>query len=114
MNLYVGTSGFSYKEWKGNFYPEKLPAKEMLPYYASRLPSVEINNTFYRLPRGSLLSFAIRPGLTMMFWIFCEPTIVRFAFRTPTISRSLTSIIQQTGVTCVCGASIIVKEIWLN
>ena len=46
MNLYVGTSGFSYKEWKGNFYPEKLPAKEMLPYYASRLPAVEINNTF--------------------------------------------------------------------
>src|SRR6266850_4951937 len=55
MNLYVGTSGFSYKEWKGNFYPEKLPAKEMLPYYASRLPSVEINNTFYRLPQRSMV-----------------------------------------------------------
>lgn len=55
MNLYVGTSGYSYKEWKGTFYPEKLPAKEMLPYYASRLRSVEINNTFYRLPQKSVL-----------------------------------------------------------
>ncbi len=55
MNLYVGTSGYSYKEWKGSFYPEKLPAKEMLSYYASRLPAVEINNTFYRLPQMSVL-----------------------------------------------------------
>jgi uncharacterized protein YecE (DUF72 family) len=55
MNLLVGTSGFSYKEWKGSFYPEKLPAKEMLPYYSSRLPAVEINNTFYRVPQKSVL-----------------------------------------------------------
>ncbi len=55
MTLYVGTSGYSYKEWKGNFYPEKIPAKEMLPYYAARLPAVEINNTFYRLPQQSVL-----------------------------------------------------------
>jgi uncharacterized protein YecE (DUF72 family) len=55
MTLYVGTSGYSYKEWKGNFYPEKLPAKDMLTYYATRLPAVEINNTFYRLPQKSML-----------------------------------------------------------
>jgi uncharacterized protein YecE (DUF72 family) len=55
MKLHVGTSGYSYKEWKGSFYPEKLPAKEMLSYYASRLPAVEINNTFYRLPQRSML-----------------------------------------------------------
>jgi uncharacterized protein YecE (DUF72 family) len=55
MTLYVGTSGYSYKEWKGNFYPEKIPAKEMLSYYAARLPAVEINNTFYRLPQQSVL-----------------------------------------------------------
>ena len=55
MKLQVGTSGFSYKEWKGSFYPEDLPAKEMLQYYASRLPAVEINNTFYRLPQKSML-----------------------------------------------------------
>ena len=55
MNLHVGTSGYSYKEWKGNFYPEDLPAKEMLSYYAQRLPAVEINNTFYRLPQASMI-----------------------------------------------------------
>ena len=55
MNLHVGTSGYSYKEWKGSFYPEKLPAKDMLPYYARRLPAVELNNTFYRLPQKSMV-----------------------------------------------------------
>jgi uncharacterized protein YecE (DUF72 family) len=55
MNLHVGTSGYSYKEWKGNFYPEDLPAKEMLSYYSRRLPSVEINNTFYRLPQPTMI-----------------------------------------------------------
>ena len=55
MSLYVGTSGFSYKEWKGTFYPEKLPAADMLSYYAERLNAVEINNTFYRMPSVQLL-----------------------------------------------------------
>src|SRR5215813_9562461 len=55
MNLFVGTSGYSYKEWKGNFYPEDLPAKEMLSYYSRRLPAVEINNTFYRLPQATMV-----------------------------------------------------------
>jgi uncharacterized protein YecE (DUF72 family) len=55
MKLHVGTSGYSYKEWKGNFYPEDLPAKEMLSYYSRRLPAVEINNTFYRLPQPSMM-----------------------------------------------------------
>ncbi|HEU4766381.1 MAG TPA: DUF72 domain-containing protein [Pyrinomonadaceae bacterium] len=55
MNLYVGTSGYSYKEWKGSFYPEKLAAKDMLPYYSSKLPAVELNNTFYRLPKRDMV-----------------------------------------------------------
>ena len=55
MRLSVGTSGFSYKEWKGPFYPEDLPASKMLAWYAERLPAVEINNTFYRLPKASVL-----------------------------------------------------------
>jgi uncharacterized protein YecE (DUF72 family) len=55
MRVFPGTSGFSYKEWKGSFYPEDLPDSEMLRFYSSRLPSVEINNTFYRMPRASLL-----------------------------------------------------------
>ena len=55
MQLFSGTSGFSYKEWKGNFYPEKLPNGEMLSFYAQRLSSVELNNTFYRMPRTHVL-----------------------------------------------------------
>src|SRR5688572_27666719 len=55
MNLYVGTSGYSYKEWKGKFYPEDLPDKQMLHYYGERFRSVEINNTFYRMPKASML-----------------------------------------------------------
>ena len=55
MKLHVGTSGYSYKEWKGSFYPEKLPAKEMLPYYATKLSAVELNNTFYRMPQQAMV-----------------------------------------------------------
>lgn len=53
--LHVGTSGYSYKEWKGSFYPEKLPAGEMLRFYATQFVSVEINNTFYRMPDEKML-----------------------------------------------------------
>ena len=55
MNLYVGTSGFSYKEWKGAFYPKDLPNKQMLRYYGERFRAVEINNTFYRMPEAPAL-----------------------------------------------------------
>lgn len=46
MKVYTGTSGFSYKEWIGNFYPEKIKPGQMLEYYSSKLGVVEINNTF--------------------------------------------------------------------
>jgi uncharacterized protein YecE (DUF72 family) len=55
MNLYVGTSGYSYKEWNGSFYPEELPAKQMLRFYGERFKTVEINNTFYRMPKAAVL-----------------------------------------------------------
>ena len=55
MNLFVGTSGFSYKEWKGSFYPKDLSDKQMLHYYAERFGTVEINNTFYRMPKENVL-----------------------------------------------------------
>jgi uncharacterized protein YecE (DUF72 family) len=55
VRVLSGTSGYSYAPWKGVFYPEKLPAAKMLGYYATRLPSVEINNTFYRMPNAELL-----------------------------------------------------------
>jgi uncharacterized protein YecE (DUF72 family) len=55
MNLYVGTSGYSYKPWKGTFYPKDLPDKQMLRFYGERFRTVEINNTFYRMPKASVL-----------------------------------------------------------
>jgi len=56
MKIHVGTSGYAYKEWKGKFYPEKISPKEMLRFYAGRLGTVEINNTFYHMPRESVLT----------------------------------------------------------
>ncbi len=55
MKLLVGTSGYAFKEWKGPFYPEDLAEDAMLGFYASRFPTVEINNTFYRLPKENVL-----------------------------------------------------------
>jgi uncharacterized protein YecE (DUF72 family) len=54
--IYVGTSGYNYPEWKGRFYPQRLPAAKMLPYYAERFSTVEINYTFYRMPTARLVS----------------------------------------------------------
>lgn len=56
MNIQVGTSGWSYKEWKGSFYPPTLPASEMLRSYASRFSTVEVNNSFYRVPTERVLA----------------------------------------------------------
>lgn len=73
MTAYVGTSGFSYAQWKGNFYPAKLANARMLAYYAERLPSVELNSTFYRLPRASVLEG----------WRSAVPAPFRFAVKAP-------------------------------
>jgi uncharacterized protein YecE (DUF72 family) len=56
MRVLVGTSGWSYKEWKGSFYPAKLPQTQMLSFYASRFPTVEVNNSFYRIPSEKVLA----------------------------------------------------------
>ena len=73
MRVLAGTSGFSYKEWAGAFYPEKLPAKGMLAYYATRLPIVEINNTFYRMPNQAAIAA----------WRSQVPEAFRFAIKAP-------------------------------
>jgi uncharacterized protein YecE (DUF72 family) len=56
MATWVGTSGYNYPEWKGSFYPEKLPAARMLPFYAQAFTTVEINYTFYRVPNTKILA----------------------------------------------------------
>jgi len=73
MTLYVGTSGFDYREWKGSFYPEDLPAKQMLGYYAEHLRAVEINNTFRRLPNVSAVTA----------WTRDVPAGFKFALKAP-------------------------------
>ena len=73
MRLLAGTSGFSYKEWIGEFYPAKLPAKAMLAHYATRLPIVEINNTFYRMPNAAAIEG----------WRSQVPDSFRFAIKVP-------------------------------
>jgi uncharacterized protein YecE (DUF72 family) len=55
MKLFVGTSGYSYKEWKGSFYPKDIKPDKMLDFYSERFSTVEINNTFYRIPQRSVL-----------------------------------------------------------
>jgi uncharacterized protein YecE (DUF72 family) len=56
MRIYVGTSGYWYREWKGKFYPEKISPREMLRFYSERLSAVEINNTFYHMPKENVLA----------------------------------------------------------
>jgi uncharacterized protein YecE (DUF72 family) len=73
MNFYVGTSGYSYPKWKGRFYPAKMPAKQMLGFYAGRFRAVEINNTFYRPPVVSVLDA----------WASQVPADFRFVLKAP-------------------------------
>jgi uncharacterized protein YecE (DUF72 family) len=56
MKIRAGTSGYAYKEWKGSFYPKDLAAAQMLPFYAKHFATVEINNTFYRMPSEKVLA----------------------------------------------------------
>jgi uncharacterized protein YecE (DUF72 family) len=71
--VWVGTSGFSYKEWKGLFYPENLPDKQMLPFYATRFAAVEIDSTFYRMPSAK----------TLESWRDSTPAGFRFVLKAP-------------------------------
>jgi uncharacterized protein YecE (DUF72 family) len=72
-NIQIGTSGFSYKEWLGGFYPEKLPATKMLEYYSERMPTVEINYTFRAMPKSQMLEG----------WASRTPESFRFALKAP-------------------------------
>jgi uncharacterized protein YecE (DUF72 family) len=73
MNTWIGTSGFQYAEWKGNFYPEDLPAAKMLPFYAERLNTTEINYTFHRIPAAK----------TIANWSALTPPRFRFSLKAP-------------------------------
>jgi len=73
MTIRVGTSGWSYKDWKGNFYPSELPAREQLTFYARRFPAVEVDSSFYGAPAPS----------TLDHWAEAVPEGFRFALKVP-------------------------------
>ena len=73
MKLLAGASGYSFKEWKGTFYPKDMKPDGMLAFYSARLPTVEINNTFYRMPRVSMLEN----------WLQVTPPHFRFSIKAP-------------------------------
>lgn len=90
MKIHIGTSGYSYREWKGTFYPPKIRAAEMLRFYAERLAAVEINNTFYRMPTENLLRS----------WADQVPGDFLFAFKAPqqiTHLKRLKNVDEETG-----------------
>jgi len=79
VKAWIGTSGFAYPEWKGNFYPEKISAKDMLAYYAERFPTVEVNNTFYRMPKVDVIqSWAAQVPEHFRFVIKASQRITHF------------------------------------
>ncbi len=89
MKIFVGTSGYGYKEWKGKFYPEKIPPQEMLRFYAERLTAVEINNTFYHMPTEGVLAS----------WAAQVPDDFVFALKAPQIITHLKRLRNVSGET---------------
>jgi uncharacterized protein YecE (DUF72 family) len=90
MKIYIGTSGYGYKEWKGRFYPENISPKEMLRFYSERLNTVEINNTFYHMPVKGVLSS----------WAEQVPDDFLLAFKAPQIIthlKRLRNVGEETG-----------------
>ena len=73
MPVWIGTSGYNYPEWKGKFYPADLSAAKMLPYYAARFSTVEINYTFYRLPTEKMVAA----------WAEVTPAAFRLTLKAP-------------------------------
>lgn len=87
MRLWIGTSGYSYAEWKGAFYPADLPAKKMFGFYSERFATVEINATFYRMPTDKLIAG----------WVEAAPEGFRYTLKAPkmfTYSKKLLDVAQ--------------------
>ncbi|MBI4544583.1 MAG: DUF72 domain-containing protein [Gemmatimonadetes bacterium] len=98
MRLLTGTSGYAYKEWKGSFYPEELPAAQMLRYYAGQFPAVEINNTFYRMPATKMLeewSAQVPAGFTFVLKASRQITHI---LRLKEVAQPVSYLLQQAAV----------------
>ena len=97
MKLHAGTSGYAFKEWKGSFYPQDLKDDAMLGYYASRFPTVEINNTFYRLPKEAVLqSWASQVPDPFTFAIKASQRITHHARLKPECASAVEFLLKNT------------------
>jgi uncharacterized protein YecE (DUF72 family) len=99
VRLLAGTSGYAFKEWKGGFYPEDLKADAMLAFYAGKLPTVEINNTFYRLPKEHVLQeWASQVPEAFRFAIKASQRITHFARLKPEAASATEFLMKNTAV----------------
>jgi uncharacterized protein YecE (DUF72 family) len=97
MKLRAGTSGYAFKEWKGTFYPEDLKDDGMLGFYAGKFPAVEINNTFYRLPKEHvLLDWASRVPDEFTFAIKASQRITHHARLKPECASAVEFLLKNT------------------
>src|SRR5262249_14933192 len=97
MNVYVGTSGYSYKQWKGKFYPKGLPESGMLHYYSEHFRAVEINHTFLRMPETSVLkNWAAEVPADFQFALKAPQRITHFQ-RLKTAGNSLSELVRVSG-----------------
>jgi uncharacterized protein YecE (DUF72 family) len=98
MKVLAGTSGFAFKEWKGVFYPEDMKDAGMLGYYSSRFPTVEINNTFYRLPKESVIAgWAQQVPEPFLFAIKASQRITHFSRLKPESTAAVDYLVKATG-----------------
>jgi len=97
MKLNAGTSGYAFKEWKGSFYPQDLKDDAMLGYYASKFSTVEINNTFYRLPKeGVLQAWAAQVPESFTFAIKASQRITHHARLKPECASAVEFLLKNT------------------
>lgn len=97
MRILAGTSGYAFKEWKGAFYPEELKSDAWLGYYATKFPAVEINNTFYRLPKESVLrDWASQVPEAFTFAIKASQRITHFMRLKPECADALEYLLRNT------------------
>jgi uncharacterized protein YecE (DUF72 family) len=99
MKLLAATSGYAFKEWKGTFYPEDIKADAMLGFYAAKFPTVEINNTFYRLPKESVLAeWASQVPDQFTFSIKASQRITHFTRLKPECADAVGFLLNNTAV----------------
>ena len=99
MKVLAGTSGYAFKEWKGNFYPADLAADGMLGYYSGKFPTVEINNTFYRLPKTHVLEeWAAQVPEQFTFTLKASQRITHYTRLKPESADAVAFLLKTTAV----------------